>query len=249
MPAQYVFLDEVDGYPEDVDEEGSPIELVEARQRTFARRKRAKVSTPTIEGRSAIAAAYEASDQRRYFVPCPHCGEMQTLEFGQLVWTRRLLSPDRAAYECVACHELIQNHQKTWMLAHGEWRATATEPCSGRIRGYHLNALYAPVGWMSWGEIAVAFTKAYKDPAKHRVFVNTVLGQTWNLQGGEAPAWEPLLKRRENYAIGTVPAGALFLTAGVDVQKDRLVYEVVGWGRGKRRGRSITATCRATRRT
>ena len=41
------------------------------------------------------------------------------------------------------------------------------------------------------------------------------------------------MRRREPYEIGTVPTGALFLTAGVDVQKDRLVVEVVGWGRGK----------------
>ena len=85
MPAQYAFLDEIDGYPVDVDEEGSPIELVEARQRTFARRKRIKVSTPTIAGRSAVEAGYEASDQRRFYVPCPACEEMQPLEFARLV--------------------------------------------------------------------------------------------------------------------------------------------------------------------
>jgi phage terminase large subunit GpA-like protein len=234
MPAQYALMDEIDGYPGDVDDEGSPIGLVEARQRTFARRKRVKVSTPTIEGRSAIEAAYAASDQRRYYVPCPHCGEMQPLEFARLVWTKLLLPPEAAVYECRACEGHIQNHQKAQMLAAGEWRAEAPEHGSSRVRGYHLNALYAPVGWMSWGEIAVMFVQVSKDPEKFRVFVNTVLGECWNASGGEAPAWEGLQRRRESYAIGTVPAGALFLTAGVDVQKDRLVYEVVGWGRGKR---------------
>jgi phage terminase large subunit GpA-like protein len=233
MPAQNALLDEVDGYPVGVDDEGSPIELVEARQRTFARRKRVKVSTPTLEGRSAIAAAYEESDRRRYYVPCPKCGEMQPLEFARLVWTKLLLQPEHAVYECRACSHAIQNHQKTVMLAAGEWRAELPER-TGKVRGYHLNALYAPVGWISWGEIASMFVASFKNPEKYRVFVNTVLGEVWVAQGGEAPAWEPLWKRRESYAMGTVPAGALLLTAGCDVQKDRIVYEVVGWGRGKR---------------
>jgi phage terminase large subunit GpA-like protein len=232
MPAQYVFMDEIDGYPVDVDEEGSPIELVEARQRTFARRKRAKVSTPTIAGRSAIEAAYEASDQRRYYVPCPDCGEMQPLEFARLQWSKLGLRPEKAVYECRACDYHIRDHEKTEMLAKGEWRAEKPEH-AGKTRGYHLNALYAPVGWMSWGDIATQFVASHLDPEKFRVFINTVLGEVWTSKG-EAPAWEALQRRRETYPIGTVPKGALFLTAGVDVQKDRVVYEVVGWGRGKR---------------
>lgn len=232
MPAQYLFMDEIDGYPIDVDEEGSPIELAEARQRTFARRKRAKVSTPTIAGRSAIEAAYENSDQRRYYVPCPDCKEMQPLEFSRLIWSKLGLSPDKAVYECRACFYQMREHEKTEMLAKGEWRAEKPEH-AGKVRGYHLNALYAPVGWMSWGDIATQFVAALKNPEKFRVFVNTVLAEVWK-STGEAPAWEALQKRREDYAIATVPAGALFLSAGVDVQKNRIIYEVVGWGRGKR---------------
>lgn len=234
MPAMYALLDEIDGYPTDVDDEGSPIALVEVRQRTFARRKRMKISTPTIEGRSAIEAAYFDSDQRRYYVPCLRCGEMQPLEFSRLVWTKLLLAPDQAVYECRACGGILHNHEKTEMLALGEWRPEAPGAGGGKIRGYHLNALYAPVGWMSWGEIALQFVKSHRDPDKHRVFVNTVLGEVWSSQGGEAPAWESIQKRRESYRIGALPAAVLLLTAGVDVQKDRLVYEVVGWGRGKR---------------
>ena len=103
----------------------------------------------------------------------------------------------------------------------------------GKVRGYHLSALYAPLGWMSWGEIAKQFVESEKDPDKYRVFVNTVLGETW-AQRGDAPEWEGLFLRRDVYATGTVPMGGLFLTAGVDVQKDRVVFEVVAWGRGKR---------------
>jgi phage terminase large subunit GpA-like protein len=232
MPAQYAFMDEIDGYPVDVDEEGSPIALVEARQRTFSRRKRMKVSTPTIAGRSAVESAYQDSDQRRYYVPCPDCGETQPLEFPRLIWSRLGLPPAAAVYECRACFYQIQSHQKTELLARGEWRAEKPEN-TGKVRGYHLNALYAPVGWMSWGEIATEFVKVHKNPEKLRVFVNTVLGEAWTMKG-ETPAWEGLKQRREQYPIGSVPQEVMFLTAGVDVQKDRVVYEVVGWGRGKR---------------
>lgn len=231
MPAQYAFLDEIDGYPVDVDGEGSPIELVEARQRTFARRKRMKVSTPTISGRSAIESAFEATDQRRFYVPCPDCGEMQPLEFPRLTWSKLGLRPDQAVYECRACMFSIAQHHKTQLLAKGEWRPEKPERV-GKVRGYHINALYAPVGWISWGDIADKFAKNHKNPEKHRVFINTILGETW-AERGEAPEWEPLYRRREDYAIGRVPAGALFLTAGVDIQKDRIIYEVVGWGRGR----------------
>lgn len=232
MPAQNALMDEIDGYPVNVDEEGSPIALVEVRQRTFARKKRAKVSTPTIAGRSAIEEAYEHSDKRRYYVPCPDCGEMQPLEFARLKWTEFKLEPEQAVYECRACYYRIQHHQKSELLARGEWRAEGEEP-TGKIRGYHINALYSPAGWMSWGEIAREFERAKADPEKLRVFINTVLGEVWKSKG-EAPEWEILSRRRETYAIGTVPAGGLVLTCGLDVQKDRVVYEVVAWGRGKR---------------
>ena len=233
MPAQYALMDEIDAWPIDVEEEGSPIALVEARQRTFARRKRGKFSTPTIAGRSAIEAAHERGDARKYFVPCPICGAFQTLEFSRLVWTKLELPPAAAVYECEACGGFIRNHQKSVMLAAGEWRATNPGRGAGKIRSYHLNALYAPVGWISWGEIATEFVEVEKDPEKFRVFVNTVLGEVWKSKG-EAPEWENLYRRREAYATSMIPPGALVLTAGVDVQKDRLVYEIVGWGRGKR---------------
>lgn len=231
MPARWLLLDEIDGYPADVDDEGAPIDLAEARQRTFARRKTVKVSTPTIAALSPIEHAYLSSDQRRYYVPCPHCGAMQPLEFDRLTWTKLGLPPKKAVYVCRACEEPIEDRSKTEMLSRGEWRAEAPE-ADPRVRGYHLSALYSPVGWMSWGQVAEKFIAAHKDPQKLRVWTNTVLGETW-VERGEVPEWERIYERREPYPIGTVPRGALFLTAGVDVQKDRLVVEIVGWGRGK----------------
>ncbi len=246
MPVRWLLLDEIDAYPVDVDGEGNPIDLAEARQRTFARRKRIKCSTPTVAGRSAIEAAYAASDRRRYHVPCPHCGTMQTLVFARLTWTALGLEEKDAVYQCGPCQceacasdperqaegcgLYIQERSKTEMLARGVW--VPGNP-SSPVRGYHINALYSPLGWMRWGEIAEGFLKSRKDPLRLRVWTNTVLGEPY-AEKGEAPEWERLYNRRAGYALSTVPAGGLFLTAGVDVQKDRLVYEVVAWGRGKR---------------
>ena len=133
-------------------------------------------------------------------------------------------------YICKHCQGEIQNHEKHWMLAEGEWRAESPGP--GKPAGFHLSSLYSPVGWFSWADAAAMFEEAQKKPELLQVFVNTVLGETWALQG-EAPEWQRLYDRREEYRIGTVPKGGLFLTAGVDVQKDRIEVEVVAWGRGK----------------
>jgi phage terminase large subunit GpA-like protein len=228
MAARYLFLDEVDGYPGDVDGEGDPINLALARTRTFARRKVFLVSTPKITGMSRIEAAFEESDKRLFFVPCPTCRELQVLKFPQLRWPKG--EPEKAAYVCEHCGQQIANHQKQWMLPRGAWRATAKG--DGKTAGFHLSSLYSPVGWFSWGEAAKQFEQAQKNPSLLQVFVNTVLGETWTLLG-EAPDWKKLYDRREQYKIGLVPRGGIFLTAGADVQRDRIEVEVVAWGRGK----------------
>ena len=102
----------------------------------------------------------------------------------------------------------------------------------GEAAGFHLSSLYSPVNWFSWADAAEMFEGAQQNPALLQVFINTVLGETWALQG-EAPEWQRLYDRREEYRIGTVPHGGLFLTAGVDIQKDRIEMEIVAWGRGK----------------
>jgi phage terminase large subunit GpA-like protein len=228
MAARYLFLDEVDAYPGDVEGEGDPITLAMVRTRTFARRKVFLVSTPKITGMSRIESAYEESDQRKYWVPCPTCREFQILKFAQLRWPKG--DPQSAVYVCEHCGQEIRNHQKQSMLARGEWRAGAKGDC--RTAGFHISSLYSPVGWFSWGDAAKQFEQAQKNPALLQVFVNTVLGETWTLLG-EAPEWQKLYDRRESYKVGTVPPGGLFLTAGADVQKDRIEVEITAWGRGK----------------
>lgn len=228
MAARYLFLDEVDGYPGDVDGEGDPINLAMARTRTFARRKVFLVSTPKITGMSRIEAAFEESDKRYFAVPCPTCREAQVLKFPQLRWPKN--EPDKAVYVCEHCGQEIQNHQKQWMLPRGQWRATAKG--DGKTAGFHLSSLYSPVGWFTWGDAAKQFEQAQKNSALLQVFVNTVLGDTWTLLG-EAPDWKKLYDRREQYKFGLVPRGGIFITAGADVQRDRIEVEIVAWGRGK----------------
>ena len=230
MPVRYLFLDEVDGYPLDVEGEGNAISLAEARTRTFARRKIFIVSTPTISGASAIEREYEASDQRRYFVPCPHCNHRQWLRFEQLRWDKGL--PATAVYICEACDTAIAEHHKTWMLEHGEWRAMA----DGKTAGFHLSSLYSPVGWRAWREIAAAWEAAVSkesgSAAAIKTFKNTELGETW-VEEGEAPDWQRLAERREDYSVGTVPLGGLLLVGAADVQKDRIEVSIWAFGRGK----------------
>ena len=228
MPVRYLFLDEVDAYPLDVDGEGDAIHLAEARTRTFARRKILLVSTPTIAGASIIEREYEASDQRRYFVPCPHCGHRQWLRFERLRWERG--QPGTAAYLCEECEAPIAEHHKSRMLELGEWVAQGI----GTSAGFHLSSLYSP--WRKWREIAASWEKAAMSESRSvatiKAFKNSELGEAW-VEEGEAPDWQRLLERREDYRIGSIPVGGLLLTAGADVQKDRIEVSVWAFGRGK----------------
>jgi phage terminase large subunit GpA-like protein len=230
MPARFVFLDEVDGYPGDVDGEGDPVALAEARTRTFQRRKIFMVSTPTIAGRSRIDREFLKSDQRRFFLPCPDCNHFQTLKFANLKWDKG--DPRSTQYMCEECGSLLGEQHKTEMLRRGEWRAT-TEG-DGRTIGFHLSSLYSPVGWMSWVEIAQRWEAAQGDPELLKEFINTVLGEVWQAKG-DAPEWDVVYQRRETYLSGTVPAGGLAIFAGVDVQKDRLEVGVWAFGRNRER--------------
>ncbi len=229
MPARYLFLDEVDAYPASAGEEGDPVALAEARTRTFAwRRKVFLCSTPTIKGISRIEREFEASDQRKYFVPCPFCGHKQILQFERLRWEKG--KPETAVYHCEHCETRIEERHKTSMLEHGEWQATAISADPLTV-GFHISSLYSPHGWLSWERIARDWEAAQGNDEAMKGFKNSVLGETW-VESGEAPDWQILCERREPYRLGTVPKRGLFLTAGADIQKDRIEVDVWAWGRG-----------------
>ena len=234
-PVKVLVLDECDAYPVNVDDEGSPISLAEKRTSTFgAKRKVYKLSTPTIEGQSVIESEYLTSEQRKYFVPCPHCNHKQHLVFDNLKWEKG--RPETAMYYCEECGAGIEERFKSWFMAEengAEWIATVSLNQKPLRRGYHLNSLYSPIGWLSWADIAQQFEDATNDVNKLRVFVNTILGETWK-EKGEAPPWENIFNRREEYRMNVPKKDVVFLTAGADVQNDRIEFEIVGWCRGKR---------------
>lgn len=223
-----VLFDEVDGYPPSAGSEGDQIQLGIRRTEYYWNRKLVYGSTPTIAGVSRIEALFLAGDQRRYWVPCPHCDEMQVLKFAQFRWPNG--RPREAVYVCAHCGAEIEHARKRDMVHAGEWRAEA--PFTGHA-SFHIWAAYSFSPNATWGQLCEEFVSVQKVQEKLKTYVNTVLGETWK-EKGEAPAWQRLYERRERYAMGHCPDGVLFLTCGVDVQKDRLVYEVVGWGRDRR---------------
>ena len=227
-PAGNLFLDEIDRYPADVGGEGDPVKLIEARADNFPGKKIAKFSTPTVKGGSRIWAEWLRSDQRKYHVPCVFCGAMQPLEFGRLKWEKDVDGkhlPETVMYECRDCGQLIPERYKTDMLEAGVW--VKANPDSN-IPGFHINALYKPLGWKSWSAIVAQFLDAKEDPAKMKVFMNTVLGELWE-EKGEAVDAIPLMERREDYGR-KVPMQAGLLVAGIDVQGDGLEVIVIAWG-------------------
>lgn len=185
---------------------------------------------------SHIEPLYMASDRRRYHVPCPECGAEQHLEWGHLKWTpgAETIRDREVWYECRECEAKIDEASKTDMLLAGRWVAEgkSTDPA---LRGYKLNSLYSPTGWLSWKRMVHEFLEAKhevdrRNYEKLKTFVNTRLAETWDSGRGESVSDDALFSRREPYR--KVPQDAYVLTAGVDVQKDRLEVEVVAWGEG-----------------
>ncbi|MEM1344117.1 MAG: phage terminase large subunit family protein [Pseudomonadota bacterium] len=223
-PVRYLFLDEVDAYPGDADGEGDPVDLAIQRTATYRGKRRVlMVSTPTLKGHSRIEAAFEASDQRLYHVPCQHCGDMAPITWGRIRWPKG--QRDRAHLICEACGGVHEEQDKPRLLAGGEWRATAEG--DGRTAGFHLSALYSP--WETWAEIAIEHGQVRHDPPRLQVWTNTKLGETWEDQAGETLPADPLMARREDWG-GGVPEEAGVVTAGVDVQGDRIEAQLIGWG-------------------
>jgi phage terminase large subunit GpA-like protein len=243
-PARYLFGDEVDAYPYSTGHEGDPCQLARRGQITFRRRKALWTSTPTLAGQSKIWKLLERTDIRHYLVPCPHCGHEQRLVWAQLKFNPEAHGAELRAsvhYECEACQAAIDEGAKTEMLARGRWEPSQ-EAKDAKSRGYHLSTLYSP--WYAWAELAQDFLNAKNDPAELKVFVNTKLGECWE-EKGEKPDWRRLYERREAWPRGTVPFGATVLTAAVDVQGNRLEYQVDGWGPDRERwGDRIRSTGR-----
>jgi phage terminase large subunit GpA-like protein len=224
-PCRVVLCDEVDRYPISAGTEGDPVSLAKKRSATFWNRKIILVSTPTDKGASRIEQAYDESDQRKFFVPCADCGEHQVLAWGHVKWEDK--NPYSALYECEHCGSLWDDATRFRAIRKGHWEATSV--AKGKIAGFHISGLYSP--WTPLYEAVQEFINSKRDPMRLKTWINTFLGETWEEQGESIDEMD-LMDRRENWGE-QLPDDVLLLTAGVDVQDDRLEVEIVGWGRGE----------------
>lgn len=223
-------LDEVDGYPvSGAGDEGDQIKLAIRRTEYYWNRKIVAGSTPTNAGASRIDALYEQSDKRLFFVPCPHCGECQSLKWAQFRWPEG--EPQKAWYVCEHTGCVIYQHEKFAMLDRGEWRATEASKRPGLV-GFHIWAAYSYSPNATWGQLAQEYEESKSDPLQYKTFVNTVLGEVYR-NDGDKIAPESLRARAEDYPADPLPPEVLVVTAGIDVHPDRIEMEVVGWGLGE----------------
>lgn len=222
-PIRCVFLDEVDRYPASAGSEGDPIELSKARTKTFTyNRKIVMVSTPTNKGASRIENAFEESDKRYYYVPCPDCKHEQKLIWSNVNWEED--KPETACYVCEECGSAWDDAMRYRAIKNGNW--VATEDFNGTA-GFHISGIYSP--WTPLSEAVRGFLVAKKMPDTLRVFVNTYLAETWEDQGERVDDYA-VAERAEPFGDKLDP-NIMLLTCGVDVQDDRLELEVVGWGK------------------
>jgi len=228
MPIAVLILDEEDSYEANIEEEGDPTLLAERRTANFPNRKIFHLSTPKVKETSRIEPLFEDGDQRFYYVPCPFCNYYQTIKWGNIVWDNN--DPKTVRLTCEKCRKAIKEHHKTYMLENGEWRATYP----GReIVSFHINSLYSPLGFYSWEKAVILWLKYRKDLNTEilRVIINTIFGETYS-ESGKTVDYTGLSSHKEIYPA-PVPRGAVVLTAGVDIQEDRIEAEVVGWGQNE----------------
>jgi phage terminase large subunit GpA-like protein len=225
LPIRYLLCDEIDKYPASSGSEGDPISLALKRTATFWNRKVVMCCSPTIDGESRIAKAYEESDKREYHVPCHACGAFQILTWDRVKWDKlatKTMSAASAWYECKNCGAHWNDVQRWRAVEVGRWSAGAP---FGGVAGFHISELCSP--WKKLSEIVLDFLNKKDDPEQLKTFINTSLAETW--KQGETPDWEKIWARAEDYPLGIIPRRALMLVAACDVQHNRLEVEVVAY--------------------
>ena len=238
-----LLVDEEDGI--EVTDEGDAVDLAIKRTLSFPNRKIIRGSTPTDADTSTICREYEASDRRVYEIRCVECDEFAEPKWSQIEWEKDRDAqgtvvrhrPDTAAWACPNCGVMIPERHKTEMVANGRWRATRPE-VQGHA-GFALSALISPHANASWAALAAEYIEVHDDPDRLRTFQNTLLGESW-AEGGETTTADVLAGRVESFGLNVqtpdgellaLPVSVLLLTAGVDVQPDRLEAVIYGWDR------------------
>lgn len=233
---QFALCDETDEWAKDLEGQGSPMGMVDARQISFHETGNYKLlegSTPRIKGESLIDDAFEAGDQRYYQVPCPHCGTMQILDWDRVNYNEEW--PHKAWMECISGNGcVIEHHYLPRIMdpANGA-RWVPTQPGPGRYPSFAIDALYSRLS--NWDRMVAKYLSDKDDPLTLKTWTNLWRGKSYE-EKGDAPEWEELQARTDRIAffdVNTVPRDGLFLTMGVDVQQDRLEAVIVAWGVGK----------------
>lgn len=213
---------------------GDPEKQADSRSQGREFAKVFKPSTALVQPGCKITKNFEAGSQEFFHVPCPQCGHEHVLEWENMLANLVEDRPEDVHFNCPDCGFPIQEHHRNEMTRQGRW--IAEKPEAQRYhRSFHIWAAYSVL--MSWERIARRYLEAKGDPQAERVFRNDVLGLAYSIKG-EAPPWEDLRDRAaaSDYdRAGTMPAQVLLLTIGIDIQKDRCEWQVIGWGRNRDR--------------
>ncbi|EJP28302.1 phage terminase large subunit GpA [Selenomonas sp. FOBRC9] len=232
-PIRILLADEVDRFPESAGTEGDPVDLASKRMTTFWNRVMGLFSTPTIEGSSRIAAEYQAGTQEEWQHECPNCKEYHTIRYTNIhakhtehkdVQGRKIVIIEDVKWRCTDCG--FSFDEKTMKAAPQKYVAQNPVAVKNGIRSFFVNAFSSP--WMTWSEIMREWHEALGDPTREQVIVNTRFGEPYQERGAFDDG-TVFLQRREQYGA-ELPNGVLMLTAAVDVQDNRLEYEICGWG-------------------
>lgn len=235
-PIRLLLCDEVDRFPINAGGEGDPVALAAKRTTTFWNAKIGLFSTPTTEGVSRIETEYLAGTQEEWRHRCPNCGEYHSLDYRQMKtdfaenrdeYGNRSVVVHEVKWQCPDCgYEFDELAMKN---APQKYFTQNPEALAKGIRSFWLNGFSSP--WLTWRAIMQEWLEARGSAIREQVVYNTRFGLTYSLRG-EYDDENAFLERREDYAA-ELPTGVLVLTAGVDVQANRLEYEIVGWGVGE----------------
>ena len=227
--------DEVDRWPDLVGDEGHPIDVSRARTDQYASdRKIMMLSTPTTDA-APIAVWHGEGDQRRWFVPCPECGELQPLDWEHVDFGGNDGGGTTTApvIVCTGCRHGITESERRAVLERGEWRATsaAADPT---VASFHLSRLDFPDSNLR--DIVAAFRRSRRkqkrgDPRAMDTYNNLWLGRPIPARVERVEVGD-LVRRREAFDAAA-PAAVQVITLGADVQADRIESVVVGWGEGE----------------
>lgn len=224
-----VLMDEVDRFPASVGKEGDPVELADKRTTTFYNSKSIRTSTPTIKGISRIEKEFEKGSKEFWSLECPECGEYQILCWENMKWENR--DPETVKLLCDHCGSLSveqkwKYNNETGKMKKGKWIAKNPEKIDHR--SFSMNALSSP--WINWKEIVTKFYEAKGNQNELQTFYNTILGLPWNISNADIKDFNKIFNNHRIEYDFEIHPDVKFLTAGVDVQNNRLEIEIVGHG-------------------